>query len=510
MTNYTQNFLSIYSNTNFFMIPEIFLLTGILIIFTFSIFIVKTKKELLNIHNQAQGLKIQTVINMLAILLLVLYIIVLLNNPIINFSMIYKGLPMIHINSYANFLKYLMSITLIIVLIFYFDYFQKEKLNIFEITILMLFALFGMVITVTSNNYLLLYLSIELQSLSFYILAAIKRNSILSTEAGLKYVILGAVSSGILLLGCALTYGQTGSTFFDAQSQLLTFNIDPVMLIGLICISVAFFFKLGAAPFHMWVPDVYEGSPTIITTLFATVAKIPIFGIFVYLFYHVYFNIFFELKNFFILIGVISILIGAIGALTQNNIKRLLAYSAILNVGYLILGFSMQTVEGLSNLFFFLIIYLIMNLNLFGILMSLRFKSNSKLLKNIYDLAGLGKTNPVLAFVFSLSIFSLIGIPPLAGFLGKFLVLETILKAGFTSIGFIMVMVTILAASYYLRLIKIMYFDTPLIPFEFEKVNFNSALIISFLTIIMIILLFNPNILFYNISPFMLELFFVK
>ena len=151
-----------------------------------------------------------------------------------------------------------------------------------------------------------------------------------------------------------------------------------------------------------------------------------------------------------------------------------------------------------------------MNLNLFGILMSLRFKSNSKLLKNIYDLAGLGKTNPVLAFVFSLSIFSLIGIPPLAGFLGKFLVLETILKAGFTSIGFIMVMVTILAASYYLRLIKIMYFDTPLIPFEFEKVNFNSALIISFLTIIMIILLFNPNILFYNISPFMLELFFVK
>jgi len=492
------------------MIPEIFLLTGIMILFTFSILVNKTKKEILITNNLEHPLQLQTAINIIAILLIVLYIFILFNNPFINFNLIYKGLPIVHINSYAIFLKYLITLTLLVVLFLYFNYFQKEKLTNFEIIILMLFALFGMIITVTANNYLLLYLSIELQSLSFYILAAIKRNSILSTEAGLKYVILGAVSSGILLLGCALTYGQTGSTFFDVQSQLLTFNADSTMLIGLICLSVAFFFKIGAAPFHMWVPDVYEGSPTIITTLFATVGKIPIFGILVYLFYHVYFNIFFELKYLFITIGIISIVIGAIGALAQNNIKRLLAYSAILNVGYLILGFSMQTIEGLNNIFFFLIIYLIMNLNLFGILMSLRFKNDSRLLKNIYDLAGLGKTNPVLAFVFSLSIFSLIGIPPLAGFLGKLLILETIVKAGFVPVAFLMVLVTILAASYYLRLIKIMYFDTPTTPIEFEKIDFFSAIIFASFTLIIIFLLFNPNILFYNISPFMLELFFTK
>lgn len=347
------NFISLYLNTNYFMIPELFLITGILILFTFSIFISKTKKELLNIKNIEPSFNILTSINILAILLIILYIFVLINNPMVNFNLIYKGLPVIHINSYAIFLKYLMSLTILFIFFIYFDYFRQEKLNIFEITILMLFSLFGMIISVTANNYLLLYLSIELQSLCFYILAAIKKNSILSTEAGLKYVILGAVSSGILLLGCALTYGQTGSTFFEAQSQIITFEADSTMFIGLICISIALFFKLGAAPFHMWVPDVYEGSPTIITTLFATVSKIPILGVLIYLFYNVYFNIFFELKYIFIFIGSLSIMVGAIGALAQNNIKRLLAFSTILNVGYLILGFSMQTVEGLNNLFFF-------------------------------------------------------------------------------------------------------------------------------------------------------------
>lgn len=505
-----QNFLTIYNNSNFFMIPEIFLITGILILFTFSILISKTKKETLNPINLEYSMNIQYSINMLAILLIVLYIFLLFNNPMVNFNLIYKGLPIIHINSYAIFLKYMLSLTILGIFFVYFDYFIKERLNIYEITILMLFSLFGMIMTVTANNYLLLYLSIELQSLCFYILAAIKKNSILSTEAGLKYVILGAVASGILLLGCALTYGQTGTTFFEAQSQILTFGTDSTVIIGLICISVALLFKLGAAPFHMWVPDVYEGSPTIITTFFATLGKIPILGILVFLFYHIYFNIFFELKYFFITIGIISIIIGAVGALAQNNIKRLLAYSAILNVGYLLLGFSMQTVEGLNNIFFFLIIYIVMNLNLFSILMSLRTKSDLKIIKNIYDLAGLGKTNPVLAFVFSLSIFSLIGIPPLAGFLGKLLILETIIKAGFVTVASMMVLITILATSYYLRLIKIMYFDTPVMPIEFEKMNYTTGLIISLLTIILIILLFNPNIFFYGISPFMLELFFTK
>lgn len=369
------------------------------------------------------------------------------------------------------------------------QYFEQEALTAFESIILILLSTCSMLIMISAFDLIAMYLAIELQSLCFYVLAASKRNSEFSTEAGLKYFILGAFSSGILLFGCSLIYGFTGVTNLEElakifstpfgtnsltlnqSSQLGTFGpyVGPMapssgIFMGILFLSVGFLFKITAVPFHMWAPDVYEGSPTIVTAFFSIAPKIAILAnmlrVFMYSFYDP------SWQQLFVFCSVASMILGAFAALSQNKIKRLLAFSSIGHIGYLLIGFSCGTIEGIQSLLIGLFIYVFMTVNIFTVILSLRQNREAKNMhsarfKYISDLGALAKTNPILAITISITMFSLAGIPPLAGFCSKFYLFFAALGCGAYFVALIGIITSVISCFYYIRLIKIMYFDVP-------------------------------------------------
>jgi NADH-quinone oxidoreductase subunit N len=341
-----------------------------------------------------------------------------------------------------------------------------------EYPVLILSSVLGMMVMISSNDLIVFYMGLELQSLALYVLATFNRDQIKSSEAGLKYFVLSALSSGLLLYGCSLIYGFSGSTNFNVISNQL--NTDEyVLTFGIVFILVGLAFKISAVPFHMWAPDVYEGSPTSVTLFFTMVPKIAALTVFVRFLYVPFLNLIDQWQMIIVFLSIASMLFGAIAAIGQTNIKRLVAYSSIGHIGYTLAGLATGSNEGIQSSIIYISIYVIMNLALFSCLLML--KRNDQYYEEIDDLSGLSKNHPLLSLSLLVILFSLAGIPPLAGFFAKFYVFKAVIEQSMYFLAIVGLLSTVVAAFYYLRIIKIIYFDK-----EKEKYDQDHSLWLKF------------------------------
>jgi len=360
------------------------------------------------------------------------------------------------INFFSSFMKILTISSGIFVLIASSKYLKIFKIFQIEYSILLLSSILGMMVMISSNDLIVFYIGLELQSLSLYVLASFNRDQIKSSEAGLKYFVLSALSSGLLLYGCSLIYGFSGSTNFITISE----NIDSTQLsfsFGIVFILVGLAFKISAVPFHMWAPDVYEGSPTSVTLFFAVVPKIAALAVFIRFLYVPFINMIDQWQIIIIFLSIASMIFGSLAAIGQKNLKRLIAYSSIGHMGFALAGLSPGTNEGIQSSIIYISIYLIMNLGLFCCLFMM--KRNDKYYENIDDLSGLSKNHPLISLSLLIILFSLAGIPPTAGFFAKFYVFSAVIKESMYFLAITGLLSTVISAFYYLRIIKIIYFD---------------------------------------------------
>ena len=367
------------------------------------------------------------------------------------------------IDPFSNFMKILTLLACSFVLLSSKEYLKITKIDKIEYPILILGSVLGMIIMISAYDLIVFYLGLELQSICLYILASFKRDDERSSEAGLKYFVLSALATGLLLYGCSLIYGFTGSTNFENISMNLN-NTNTGAIFGIVFIIVGLAFKVSAVPFHMWTPDVYEGSPTSVTVFFALIPKIAAFSIFIRFMYVPFVNMIDEWQLIIVFLAIGSMILGAVAAIGQNNIKRLMAYSSIGHIGYALAGLSTGTNAGVQSTIIYLVIYLFMNLSVFGCIFMMKREEN--FLENINDLSGLSKNHPLLALCFLVSLFSLAGIPPLAGFFAKFYIFMSVIESKMYVLAIIGLLTTVISAFYYLRIIKIIYFDKPKKSFE--------------------------------------------
>ena len=359
-------------------------------------------------------------------------------------------------DAFSNYFKILILLSSLFVLNSSKQFIIENKLNKFEYPIIILLSILGMFFMVSSNDLILFYLGLELQSLSLYILATIDRDNIRSTESGIKYFVLSALSSGLLLYGCSLLYGFTGSTNFDfIAKQLSTENTGAVFAMVFILVGLAF--KVSAVPFHMWTPDVYEGAPTSITSYFAVVPKVAGLALLIKFMFIPFSNILSEWQMIIIFLSIASMILGAVAAMVQTNFKRLLAYSSIGHIGYALAGVATGAISGYQSAIVYISIYVIMNIGAFSCLYLL--KKDGEYKENISDLSGISKKHPLLAISLLIILFSLAGIPPLAGFFAKFYIFKSVIEQSMYFLAIVGLLSTVVAAFYYLRIINIMYFD---------------------------------------------------
>jgi NADH-quinone oxidoreductase subunit N len=369
------------------------------------------------------------------------------------------------VDNFARFMKVLALLGSAVTLIMSGRYMLRTKMDMEEYPVLIMLACVGMMLMISANDLISLYVGLELQSLALYVVAAINRDSAKSSEAGLKYFVLGALSSGMLLYGSSLVYGLTGHTQFAEIAKALSLTGSSIGIIfGLVFIIAGLAFKVSAVPFHMWTPDVYEGAPTPVTAFFAAAPKIAAIALFTRVMVGPFANIVHDWQQVVVLISIASMALGAFAAIGQNNIKRLLAYSSIANMGFALVGLAAGTVEGVQGVLVYMLIYLVTTLGVFACVLAMRRKGIY--VETIADLAGLGKTNKGLAFMLAMLMFSLAGIPPLAGFFGKLFVFLAAVKAGLWVLAILGVIASVVGAFYYLRIIKIMYFDEPTEAFD--------------------------------------------
>ena len=438
--------------------PEIFLSISI---FTILMIGVYTKKSFNIIFN-------------LTILILIITTAIILTNP--------NNIEKIFLDSFirdpfSNYFKILILISSLFVLNSSKNFILENKLDKFEYPIIILLSILGMFFMVSANDLILFYLGLELQSLSLYILASIDRDNLRSSESGIKYFVLSALSSGLLLYGCSLLYGFTGSTNFDSISnQLNKENIGAVFAMVFILVGLAF--KISAVPFHMWTPDVYEGAPTSITNYFAVVPKVAGLALFIKFMFIPFSKILLEWQTIIIFISIGSMLLGAVAAIVQKNIKRLLAYSSIGHVGYALAGVATGSISGYISTVVYITIYVIMNIGAFSCLYLL--KKDGKYKENISDLSGISKKHPLLALSLLIILFSLAGIPPLGGFFAKFYVFMSVLENEMYILAIIGLLTTVISAFYYLKIIKTIYFDENKLSFDQVKsISISGTILIS-------------------------------
>ncbi|CAH0340349.1 NADH-quinone oxidoreductase subunit NuoN [Rhizobium sp. CECT 9324] len=362
-------------------------------------------------------------------------------------------------DGFARFMKILALIGSITAMIMAVGHAKNDHLDKFEFPVLLVLATLGIMLMISANDLISVYLALELQSLALYVVAAINRDSLRSTEAGLKYFVLGALSSGMLLYGMSLVYGFTGNTGFDEIAAVLSAGEPQLGLIfGLVFIMAGLAFKISAVPFHMWTPDVYEGAPTPVTAFLAAAPKIGAMAIFVRIVIDAFLPIFAEWQQIVVFISIASMVLGSVAAIGQRNIKRLMAYSSIGHMGYALVGLAAGTAGGVSGVLLYMAIYLVMTLGTFACIMAMRQKEGGNV-ENIDDLAGLSTTRPFMAFVLTALMFSLAGIPPLAGFFAKYFVFVAAIEAKLYALAIIGVLASVIGAYYYLRIIKVMWFD---------------------------------------------------
>jgi NADH-quinone oxidoreductase subunit N len=342
-------------------------------------------------------------------------------------------------------------------------YVKREQMSRFEFPILILFATLGMMLMISANDLIALYIGLELQSLSLYIVAAFRRDAVRSTEAGLKYFVLGALSSGLLLYGASMVYGFTGGTGFEAIAAGIAGygpGALPIgVLIGLVFIAAALAFKVSAVPFHMWTPDVYEGAPTPVTAFFSAAPKIAAIALLLRVFVGPFGELASSWNQIILFISIASMAFGAFAAIGQRNIKRLLAYSSIGHVGYALVGLAAATPEGVRGVLIYMALYMVMTVGAFAAVLTMRQKG--QMVEEIADLAGLSKTNPAMAALIGIFMFSMAGIPPFSGFFAKVYVFLPAINAGLYGLAIVGMLSSVVGAYYYVRIVKLMYFDEP-------------------------------------------------
>ena len=356
----------------------------------------------------------------------------------------------------STFMKILTLVSGVFVMLTSSKYIQITKILKIEYPILLLSSILGMMVMISSNDLIVFYMGLELQSLALYVLASFNRENLLSTEAGVKYFVLSALSSGLLLYGCSLIYGFSNSTNFVLIAENLNSN-NYGLTFGIVFILVGLAFKISAVPFHMWAPDVYQGSPTSVTLFFAVLPKIAALTVFIRFLYIPFINMIDQWQMIIVFLSIASMLFGAIAAIGQKNLKRLIAYSSIGHMGYALAGLSVGSNEGIQSAISYISIYLVMNLAFFSCLFMIRKSENY--FENIEDLSGLSKNHPILSISLMIVLFSLAGIPPLAGFFAKFYIFMAVIEQSMYFLAVIGLLSTVIAAYYYLRIIKIIYFD---------------------------------------------------
>ena len=400
------------------------------------------------------------------------------------------------IDEFSIFMKILTLLFCLFILIVSGDYVKITNTDKIEYPILIMSSTLGMLLMISSYDLIIFYLGLELQSLCLYILVAFRRDDEKSTEAGLKYFVLSALASGLLLYGCSLIYGFTGSTNFHVIANNLD-STNTGAVFGIVFIIVGLAFKVSAVPFHMWTPDVYEGAPTSVTSFFALVPKIAALSVFIRFMYVPFINMIEQWQSIIIFLSIASMILGSVAAIGQNNIKRLMAYSSIGHMGYALAGLSAGTNAGIQSSIIYLVIYIFMNLAAFGCILMMKRENN--FLENINDLSGLSKNHPLLALSFLITLFSLAGIPPLAGFFAKFYIFMAVIESKMYVLAIIGLLTTVVSAFYYLRIVKIIYFDKPKKSFENSyDLGLKISLMIS--TIAILIYFIYPSVLINIVS----------
>jgi len=454
------------------LLPEIFLTLSIFSILMIGVF---TKNSFNLIFN-------------LSSLIILLTIAIILNNPNNTEKIFLESFTR---DNFSNFFKILILVSSLFVLNSSKNFILDNKLAKFEYPIIILLSILGMFFMVSSNDIILFYLGLELQSLSLYILASIDRDNLKSSESGIKYFVLSALSSGLLLYGCSLLYGFTGSTNFDLiANELGKENTGAVFAMVFILVGLAF--KVSAVPFHMWTPDVYEGAPTSITSYFAVVPKVAGLAVLIKFMLIPFSKILMEWQTIIIFISIASMILGAVAAIGQKNIKRLLAYSSIGHIGYALAGVATGMISGYESAIVYIAIYVVMNIGAFSCLYLL--KKDGEYKENVSDLSGISKKHPILAISFLVILFSLAGIPPLGGFFAKFYVFTAVVEQKMYVLAIIGLLTTVISAFYYLRIIKTIYFDDSVISFDVTKNKFAQLSIFTSCSILLTFFLY-PSVL---------------
>ncbi len=370
-------------------------------------------------------------------------------------------------DGFGTFMKVLVLLGSSLSVVLSMDYIEREQMKRFEYPVLMMLATVGMLMMVSANDLISLYVGLELQSLALYVIAAFRRDYAKSSEAGLKYFVLGALSSGMLLYGASLVYGFAGTTSFDRLAALLGDHQThaPVgLIVGLVFVAAGVAFKISAVPFHMWTPDVYEGAPTPVTAFFAVAPKVAAIALFVRVLIEPFGALTDQWRQIIYFTSMASMVLGSFAAIGQTNIKRLMAYSSIGHIGYALVGLAAGTELGVRSVIFYMAIYIFMNIGTFAVILCMR--QGGRMVEEISDLAGLSRTHPMLAFAMLIFMFSMAGIPPAAGFFGKLFVFQAAIEAHLYTLAVVGVLASVVGAFYYLRIIKLMYFDEPIEAFD--------------------------------------------
>jgi NADH-quinone oxidoreductase subunit N len=433
-------------------LPELFLALVIMALLMFGVF----QKNVLADQDKKTN-RFVAYLAILALALAGLLVSTLSGSRLLTFSGMFVSDP------FAVFCKILVLIGSALAIVLSLGYVERHNMARFEYSVLIVFATLGMMLMISANDLIALYLGLEMQSLSLYVIAAFQRDDTRSTEAGLKYFVLGAVASGMLLYGASLIYGFTGTTSFDKLATLFHAGGGHApnvgIIFGIVFILAGLAFKVSAVPFHMWTPDVYEGAPTPVTAFFSVAPKIAALALFIRVMVGPFGGLLPEWQQIVVFVSIASMVLGAFAAINQTNIKRLMAYSSIGHVGYALIGLAVGNQAGIRGMLIYLAIYLFMNLGTFGCILCMR--RGDRMVEGINDLAGLGKSHPMLGLAVAVFMFSMAGIPPLAGFFGKLYIFLAAVEAKLYTLAVLGVLSSVIAAFYYLRIVQLVYFSDP-------------------------------------------------
>lgn len=493
------NFL-LSNNDYLSILPELFLFSSLNLILIYSV--IYCTSPLLDfpiLINNISWLSIQT---------LIIVLLLNINNYCCNITIFNNFLI---IDTFGNLIKTFVLISTISIFFMSLNYNKYEFINNFEFPLLVILTILGTILLISSYDLISMYLALELQSFCSYILSTFKRNSEFSAESGLKYFILGAFSSGFLLFGCSLIYGFTGTTNYE-QISLLLIDIDHNytnnngIIVGSVFILISFLFKLSAAPFHLWSPDIYEGSPTIVTAFFAIVPKIGLLVFFLRLFFDPLYVLFISWESVLLIASISSMIIGSFGAIWQIKLKRLLAFSAIGHVGYMLIALCCCSIESIYSLIFYSIIYIIMSISSFSLLLIIRRNDNLKRIKYIEDLTIIAKSNPFMGICFAITFFSIAGVPPLAGFFSKMFLFFSAISQSAYFLSIVGVLTSVVSCFYYLRIIQVTYFEQSGQWITLKKVNKETSILLSVSCLILVVFFIHPNLLIISIHNSIINL----